>query len=160
MENLCNKHKTSFINLFTYCHEHAREDAEDIFQDAMLLICHNISIGKLNGNESYLSYYLFKSGGLISQKRKWEKRKRMKLLKQYASKNDFRSVAKPPQHPDLEKALAQLDASSRKLLQLYYYKGYCMEAIAREMDYKSTAVAKTQKYRSIKKLAALIEAYI
>ena len=147
--------KSVFRNLMLR-YGHSLEDAEDIFQDAMLVLCGNIRNGKLSGGETYLHYYVLKVSALLGKRHRDMKIREQKVIKKWNKakhEEKFSPIGELPPPPDVEKAMAKLDENSRTLLKLFYYKNYCMEAIAREMNYKNTNVVKSQKYRCLKKLS-------
>ncbi|XOV69097.1 MAG: RNA polymerase sigma factor [Fluviicola sp.] len=52
----------------------------------------------------------------------------------------------------IQKELSELGDPCRTILRLFYWKGYSMEAIARETGYKNESVAKKKKYGCLQKL--------
>lgn len=55
-------------------------------------------------------------------------------------------------HEQVSKALEKLPEDYQKVLKLYYYQGYDMDSIAREMGYKNADTAKSKKSLCMKKL--------
>ena len=149
------KHRIHFMQKMRYKFRCSPEDAEDLFQDAMLVLCEKLSAGKLSGSEDYLYFYLLRVGYMIGRRKSHAK---------IAEGKCFSHIGGQTSEPAAEMTLDDeksavvhtlncLKTQSKRLLQLYYFDGYCMEAIAREMNYKNTDVVKTRKYYCLKEFS-------
>ncbi|MDP4263216.1 MAG: sigma-70 family RNA polymerase sigma factor [Bacteroidota bacterium] len=129
------------------------EDAEDIFQETLIILCRKV---KNPGFEltARLSTYLF-SVSLYLWKDELKKRK-------HHIRADFETGLKEAEEKELEdiiekesrarlaeKILDQLGDRCRELLLLFYKGGMKLKAIAAYMGYNSENTAKNQKYKCL-----------
>ncbi len=133
--------------------------AADVFQDAVVCLYRNVVRGKLENLTSSLKTYLFAIGKNILRK---------KAQAQVAMDTDDLWVvenlqAEPIDHfaeNDRQRFVARLmntiGEPCKSILRYYYFKGFSMEAIAREMNYKNENVVKTQKLRCLTTLKSLV----
>ena len=133
--------------------------AADVFQDAVVCLYRNVVRGKLESLTSSLKTYLFAIGKNILRK---------KAQTQVALDSDDLWIvenlqAEPVDHfaeNDRQRFVARLmntlGEPCKSILRYYYFKGFSMEAIAREMDYKNENVVKTQKLRCLTSLKSLV----
>ena len=157
---LYNQYKSDFIRWAMYKFSVEKEDALDIFQDAVISFYKNIKQGRIQSFDYSAKTYLFAIGrNLLLNKAKYEQRFDRDL-------EDFEKII-PLSAPDPIKAdasvtdfidsiLKQLGEPCYTLLKLFYYDSYSMESIAREIKSKSANVAKAQKSRCIKSLRKLV----
>jgi RNA polymerase sigma factor (sigma-70 family) len=139
----------------------AREDAEDIFQDALIVVYRKAKAGTLRLSSSFHTY-LFAVCKLI-----WRKKQ---------SAGNARPAAPSPQAPEIAEtteleALAThgeryalfrskfelLDQPCRKLLTLFF-QGESMQAIARSLGFGSVNYASKRKFQCKERLIDLIKA--
>ena len=157
---LYNAYKNDFLRWADYKFSVDKDDALDIFQDAVVSFYKNIKQGKVNSFKYSAKTYLFAIGrNLLLNKVKYEQRFDKEL-------EDFEKVIPPPPPEPIaadqsvkdfiDGALKQLGEPCYTLLKLFYYDAYSMEAIAREINSKSANVAKAQKSRCVKALRKLI----
>lgn len=137
-----------------------REDAEDVFQDAMVVL-----FRKLNQPEfelsSKLGTYFFAVGKRIWLKRSSQRQKRPQLSLQ-PEKIDLRveidaELEQTERNRLFREKLAQLGEDCQKVLRLFM-EGVSMSEIARQMSYASDGYAKKRKFQCKKKLTELIKA--
>lgn len=129
-----------------------KDDAKDIFQEALLATCINVSEGKFIGNETNLEAYIYQ----IS-KYKWLDQLTSKHKKNVRLQNDLHSkfinedTYTEINTSSLLNAVSQLGDVCKKLLQLFYFEKVSLKKIGEQLGY-NTAVTKTKKYRCMMKL--------
>ncbi|MCC6371664.1 MAG: sigma-70 family RNA polymerase sigma factor [Bacteroidia bacterium] len=143
------------VKKFVLSNSGRREDAEDIFQDALVIL-----FGKVKASEfqltSTLNTYLYSIC-----KNLWHERLR-RLNKELSTNKDL--IGTLPDHDELIKsieensktkkafeAVALLGEKCRQLLTLFYFKKMSMALIAQQLRFSSEKLAKNQKYRCIEK---------
>jgi len=108
----------------------AKEDTQDIFQQALLVFC--------------VSKFVF-----YAKTRKDKNPSNLDELDLVAS-NDADELLQKEERLNLaSKAFLQLGERCRTILQLFYLKKKSMKAIAEQLSFKSEKVAKNQKYKCL-----------
>lgn len=126
-------------------------DAEDIFQEALLIYCR-----KKEDNAFVLTtdpfFYVRNTCKLLwyNQSRKEQKQQTFELEKDIAEMDDD-WFQKEMNLSRIEKAIQQLGQQCRELLQLFYGSGWNMTDIAKKIGLRNDKVAKAQKYRCLQK---------
>lgn len=128
-----------------------KEDAEDIFQDALVLLCRKIDQGNFHLSAS-LNTYLY---GISKNLWREEIRKRNKMIV-IAPDNDLSAedevfIQSETKYQQAEDAFKLLGEKCQKLLMLFYYHKKTMLEIAPLLDFSNERVAKNQKYRCMEK---------
>jgi len=130
-----------------------RQDAEDIFQEALVIFCRKAKEYDFQLT-SQLSTYLY---GICNFLWKDEKRRTQKFLPTEVDdeliKADEASITELIEEDtrvkQAEKVLNELGERCRELLLLFYNGGIRLKDIARKMGYSSEATAKNQKYKCL-----------
>lgn len=129
------------------------QDAEDIFQEALIILCRKIKDPRFQLT-SQISTYLFSVCRFLW---KDELKKRNRLIT-----GDFETGLKETEEKELEvlveqesraklaeKILNELGERCRELLLLFYKGGLKLKDIASKMGYNSENTAKNQKYKCL-----------
>ena len=160
---LYNDYKTGFISWAMHKFSVSKEDALDIFQDAVISFYKNIKQGKIRDFQYSPKTYLFSIGrNLLLNKVKFEKR-----FDRGYEREDLETINLPAdpevyQHVRqdvkdfVDQILKKLGNPCYTILRLFYYENYSLEAIAAEIHSKSANVAKAQKSRCIKTLKKML----
>jgi RNA polymerase sigma factor (sigma-70 family) len=147
----------SMIRSYVIKNQGRDEDAEDLLQDALIVLWQKVQQGNFVLS-SKLSTYI-----MAICKNLWLKRlgklQRMdgedKILPHLHICADNFSEVSDFKH--LQKALDEIGDTCRQLLMLFYFDGHDMEQIARKMDFANADTAKAKKYQCFKKLENLIK---
>jgi len=143
------------VKKFVIKNSGSKQDAEDIFQDALIILFNKIKNDAFQLNSS-LNTYIF---GICKNLWLEQLRKNKKeMLSDTFVINDAQIIEEI--QSDLEEnqknkkafdALSQLGEKCRELLNLFYYKKLSMSEIASRLGFAGEKVAKNQKYRCIEK---------
>ncbi len=135
-------------------------DAEDMLQEAIIVLWQNVCSGKFELT-SRLSTYLL---GVVKNKWRAEQRKRSRLesdadLGDYEDGNPsaLDGVLSDEQRQRVRTALNALSEICRELLTLFYFEERSMAEIARLLGFANADVAKAKKYQCKKALATLLK---
>jgi RNA polymerase sigma factor (sigma-70 family) len=130
-------------------------DAQDVFQDALLVFYKNAQKSEFEltcaaGTYLYsVSRFLWKD---VLKKRTREIRVDYEIRQDEVIESDIeRFQEQQSQGAQLAKILQQLGEKCKGLLEAYYYKKMSMKDIAQVFDYSSVNSAKTQKYKCIER---------
>ncbi len=138
----------------------SEQDAEDIFQDAVLAVWKNIKEGKYQKKENVkLSTYVFQ----ICKFRWFEQLKSARV--RYSTKlnpefdvvdaNDQEELDSQSERVNyLHRLFHQLGEKCQQILKCYYYQKMSLAEIAAQMDYTPQS-AKNEKYRCMQRLKKL-----
>jgi len=148
--------RPSFVNWMLQKYNCNQEEAIDIFQDSIMVLYKNAKAGKMESLRSQLKTYLFGIGKNIFL----IKRRRQKAT---TSDDSLKFMESPElgaegnlQSMDRKKMIAQLlkkmQHPCQRILYLFFYRQYSIEAIQKNLNYKSQEVVRTQKKRCIKAL--------
>ena len=130
-------------------------DAEDIFQDAMIVLYKNIRLGQFKG-ESALSTYLY---GIA--KNVWyrclDREYRFSNILQSISEEDSSGINRRALSDFVIDLLDRLDEVCKEVLTRFYFDCSSYEQIMYIMGYGSSSSVRTRKHLCIKKLVKIID---
>ena len=139
--------------------------AEDVYQDAIIILRDNARQGKLDDLKSELRTYLFSIGKYLiySHLRKQEK---VHLVEDFSTMYEEQTlmteiieatISEGEKRSQMQRALEALGGKCREILYLFYYRGFNLDEIVEQLGYSSKDVAKSQKSRCLKSLKALVK---
>lgn len=136
-----------------------REDAADIFQDAIMVIFHKARQGQFKLTSSFHTYLYAVCNNL------WRNRQRKKSSSEVTIDEAITYIDDTDLEKDIERQelrnffnrkFALLGEDCQKLLRMFF-DGEKMSTIAQKMNYGSESYAKKRKFTCKKKLIELIE---
>ncbi len=133
--------------------------ATDAFQDAVVCLYNNIIKGRLENLTSSLKTYLYAIGKNIIRKKLHQPVMLDKddlWIVEHLKAEPIDSFAANERQQLVARLMETIGEPCKSILRLFYFKGFTMEAIAKEMDYKNENVAKTQKLRCITSLKKMV----
>ena len=133
----------------------SKQDAEDVYQEALIVFCKNAVDGQFELKSS-INTYLYSVCRYIwnDELKKKGKRFESELNEEISSTTEHEIEEAVVHEKSLhlaEKAFLQLGEKCKELLQLFYFKKLSMKEIATRLKFSSEKVAKNQKYRCIEK---------
>lgn len=150
--------RPAFVNWMLQKHNCNEEEAVDIFQDSIIVLYKNAKVGKLDNLRSQLKTYLFGIGRnifLLRLRKREQKPTTSDTPLQFMESSEV-GAEKKLQSIDRKKMIArllkQMQHPCQRILQLFFYHQYSIEAIQKNLNYKSPEVVRTQKKRCIKAL--------
>jgi RNA polymerase sigma factor (sigma-70 family) len=142
-------HHYPMIRRLVRTHGGSSADAEDIFQEALILLVRNIRQPAFTLT-SKLSTYLY-----AISRNLWrdELRRRHRPIPRELAQGDLEPPAQAVEEEQkarlAEKVLNELGDRCRELLLLFYHGGLSLKDIASKMGYNTENTAKNQKYKCI-----------
>lgn len=139
--------------------------AEDVYQDAIIILRDNARQGKLDNLKSELRTYLFSIGKYLIYTQ-LRTQKKVHLVEDFSAMYDEQTVMTEiveatiqddEQRHKMQLALEQLGGKCREILYLFYYRGFSLEEIVEKLGYSNKDVAKSQKSRCLKSLKILVQ---
>ena len=134
------------------------EEIADIYQDTIIAFYTNVMHGKIEQLESSIKTYLFSIGKYRIYKY-YRSRRKEEVVEDM---EDILPEVKQLWYPrDLElserkelihQCITALGDPCNKIVRLFYYRKFCIEAIQRELGYKSAEVVRSQKRRCMQYL--------
>lgn len=132
-------------------------DAEDIFQEALLIYSRKISEPDFTLTVEPFHYVKNTCKFLWYN----QARKERKILKTEISENiaDYENdwFQKEMKLKSIEDAILKIGKQCQELLKMFYGLGKSMIEIAKKLDFRNDKVAKVQKYRCINKVKDIIQ---
>ncbi|MCO6490004.1 MAG: sigma-70 family RNA polymerase sigma factor [Phaeodactylibacter sp.] len=161
LKEIYRKHREEFLSWATGTYHARREDAADIFQDAVIIFHKNIVSGKLSEMNSSLKTYIFAIGRHLLWKRLGKKRKI--VLEEEAPQgwadqlDDSLHYNEELTHRQqfVQDILRELTDACQQILTLFYYYRFSMESIRERMGFSSEEGARTAKHRCLKKFITM-----
>jgi RNA polymerase sigma factor (sigma-70 family) len=140
----------------------SREDANDIFQDAVIILFNQVRLGKFNESNS-IDGFIFS----ISKNLWIDKVRRNKKFTNYDSPDQFNTISdsvnilddlitKEKSHA-MREAFNLLDEKCQKILTYVIFEKRTMKEVSSLMNYSSDDVAKTNHYRCKQYLSKLVK---
>ena len=134
-------------------------DAEDIFQDGLLIF-----IGKISNSDFHLSSsistFVFGICKNLNREnirqtiKKQDKEPELQANEYTKSIEEF--LDEEQKYQELDNILIKLDEKCLEMLKMFYYQKLSMKIIATKLSFKSELSAKTQKYKCLEKARRLI----
>lgn len=151
------KSQYSMIRSYVIKNQGREEDAEDLLQDALIVLWQKVQQGNFVLS-SKLSTYIMAICKNLWLKRLGKMQKmdgEDKILPHLHIAADNFSELSDFKH--LQKALDEIGDTCKQLLLLFYFDGNDMEQIAKKMQFANADTAKAKKYQCFKKLETLIK---
>lgn len=141
-------------------HGGSRQDAQDMFQEALVLLDRNVRENRFEGKSSLRTYFV------AIAKWRWVTVRRQQGRFTELSPVQYDEAVDSPEAETIrdeyrglfQEALAQIGERCRELLQLYQLD-YSMDEIARQMQYGNADVAKKEAYRCRMRFRELLETH-
>ena len=161
VRHLYTEHYDNLTN-FIRKNKGSQSDAEDMFQETILVFVDLVQQGKFRGDSSIKTFLYAIARNLWLN----ELKRRNRMFVQDAESHDY----SPPDTEDLQQTLIrheskqkvlqlieQLGETCKKILLMYYYENLSMKEIYEQMHYESEQVVRNQKYKCMKRLIGWIE---
>lgn len=130
----------------------SKEEALDIFQEALLVFYRRVNQGNLASDFS-CEGYVITTGKLLWNNELRKKKVRTgddKALGQLVHEDEIQShLEKENKLKHIEKVLRKLGGKCRSILEQFYFRSMSMESIAKKFGFKTVDAAKVQKYRCL-----------
>jgi RNA polymerase sigma factor (sigma-70 family) len=131
-----------------------KHDAEDIFQEALIILCRKVKEEKFQLTAS-IKTFLFSISRLQwlneLRRRKLSFKEELPELPATDAEDLNAYIKEEEQFKKAEDALMKLGEKCRKLLQLFYSQRKSFKEIADLLDFSNEKIAKNQKYRCMEK---------
>lgn len=153
------------INNLVFKNKCTREDADDIFVDAVLNFREKVVTGKLTEMKSMKNYLYGTCMNMFKEKLKKEKKKEVhfNVVKEGYKNRELRIFEEDDINEKrlaaCKHAMKKLGTKCQQILKLFYFMNLPMSDIAVEMNFASGDVAKTIKSRCYKKWLEEIKKY-
>jgi RNA polymerase sigma factor (sigma-70 family) len=139
----------------------SEDDLSDIYQDTIIAFYENILSGKLTELTSSLKTYVFSIGKYSIYNKLKKANKTITLDRQHLENLDLEAIDFQFEHTEksslVKEAMLKLGERCRKILVLFYYHSYSIEALKHELEYKNENVVRSHKSRCLKNLKDLIK---
>ena len=149
--------RESYFN-FARKYSDDEEFIADSYQDAFIAFYENVVEGKVTELKSSVKTYVFSIAKYILFAR-LKKRGREVPNEQIDQDTAFEPSYSIDEgdSEDLRNAMNQLSEGCRRILLLFYYRRYTIEAIVHTLNYKNENTAKANKSRCLKKLREIMK---
>ena len=133
----------------------------DIYQQAFTTLYYNIKDGRLTELTSSIKTYLFAIGKNLLRDHYKVSTRRREILEVAIDDNniDFGILEHYEQAEAKEKVrslLSRIGEPCKTVLELFYLKGFAMDAIAHEMNYKTEQIAAKRKFICLRQMRELL----
>ena len=137
------------------------DDAQDIFQEAMIAFINLVKAGKFRGESSIKTflYSLNKNIWLNELKKRGRSQVREMKYEQANEKSESGAdVALETReiNNELMKTMEALGENCKKILLLYYFENQSMREILSTLDYENEQVVRNKKYKCLKQLEEIV----
>lgn len=137
----------------------SKEQAQEIFQDALLLVVEKVHAPNFN-LQSKLTTYLQGIGWLLwknCKKVAYRNEKKHLEFESNWKSNDFEFDAERENRlKQVDLVLQQVDEKCRTIFRLFYFENQKMKTIAERLGYGSVGSVKTKKYKCIEQAIKLV----
>ena len=137
------------------CGELPMEDLRDLYQEAFIAMHENIRNGKYEERPSCsLKTYLFKIG--FHKTLTYFKSRRETVDLDERSMREAEEGMLSEWQDRIYSIVAAMESPCKDILFAFYWDKFSMDEIATRMSYKDATVAKSQKYRCVRKVADVL----
>lgn len=139
----------------------SKAEADDIFQDAVIIFFQTVKEGKFDKNYEIDAFIYIVSRNLWVNKVKQDKRQEhFDFPDQFENKTDYvdqlGEIIEKEKSGAMKKVFDMLDEKCKNILRYYLYDKLSMKEIAIKMGYNSEDVVKTNHYRCKQYLTKLV----
>ncbi len=150
-------YRNQFISWARVKYMASEEQIKDAFQEAMLDFHQNVISGRLSELTSSLKTYIFQIGkhkllNIQNKERNMTYHCQLHLIENGEAEKFMEEENIAYTKEQISEAIDKLPSDCQKVLKLFYFNEYDMESIAREMNYKNAATAKSKKSLCMKNL--------
>jgi len=162
IKELYNHMRPEFMAWFTRHFSCSTEDIEDAYQRAFNIFYFNVKADKIAMQEIKANTYVFSVGKNIMLKVLNKVAKNETPIDNISERKlgavsidyDMDSIYRKEM---VVRLLNQIGETCRRVLTLAFFRNFAMEAIARELNFKSESVAKKKKHLCLKKLKEMAD---
>lgn len=127
-----------------------KADANDVFQEALIILNRNLESSNFKLTSSFYTYLYSVSRFVWSDIQKQMTKKELHQLDGHEVQV-FQNVIEEKKYQIAEHAFLEIGKRCQQLLQLFYHKAMSFKEIAQVMQFKSSKIAKNQKYKCLQK---------
>nr|WKN37673.1 RNA polymerase sigma factor [Tunicatimonas sp. TK19036] len=153
------QHRPAFLQWAQHSYRVDEEKAADAFQDAVVCLYRNIVQGKLETLTSSLKTYLFAIGKNVIRK-KFQQPVALETDELWMVENlhaePIDQFATNERQQLVARLMETIGEPCKSILEMFYFRGFSMEAIAERLKYKNENVVKTQKLRCLTSLKNMV----
>ncbi|MDB2656937.1 sigma-70 family RNA polymerase sigma factor [Crocinitomicaceae bacterium] len=131
-------------------------DAEDIFQEALLIYTRKLNEPEFKLTTEPFNYVMNTCKFIWYNQSRKEKKHRYTELHENVSQEEEEWIVRELKLSKIENALSQIGERCQKLLQLLYDYGLSMSEIAERVGLRNGNAAKVQKFRCIQKVKDIV----
>jgi RNA polymerase sigma factor (sigma-70 family) len=137
----------------------SKEDAQDIFQEALLVLCKKVWEGNFVLSSKLDTYVYAICLNILRNELKQKSNKKIHIpdLYQWEDENEFDAIfERERQLVSVEKVLLKVGDPCLKLLKLFYFELKRVKEIVNLMGYKTENSVKVQKFKCIERIKKMM----
>ncbi|MGC1471571.1 MAG: sigma-70 family RNA polymerase sigma factor [Psychroserpens sp.] len=134
----------------------SKADANDVFQEALIILYRNLKTSNFKLTASFYTYIYSVSRFVWSDLQKSHTKQQLQELNAQEVQI-FQEVIEEKKYQLAERAFLELGERCQQLLQLFYHKTMSFKDIAKVMQFKSSKIAKNQKYKCLQKAKTIYQ---
>ncbi|GJM28251.1 MAG: hypothetical protein DHS20C17_08860 [Cyclobacteriaceae bacterium] len=162
LQKLYQEHRQEFSSWLRKYRSCDQDLEADIYQRAFITLYYNVKEGKLTDLTSSLKTYLFAIARNLLRDHYKLSIRRQEIMEVAIDKsiidNEIMDRYETSGLQDVVKELLeQIGEPCKTVLELFYLKGYALESIALEMNYKSEQVAAKRKFICLRQMRNLLQ---
>lgn len=159
LKEIYKDHQKEFVGWLGSNYNCSEDDANDLFQETIIVLYRNIVNGKLTTLSSSIKTYLYAIGKNLALKAALKPKKAnvdIELVREsVTNENLYYQQIEAKELNDRKKrileGLKNLKNPCQTILHSFYYEKLSLKQISDKLGYSNTNVAKTQKYRCMAK---------
>lgn len=136
-----------------------KADANDVFQDALIILNRNLEKTDFKLTSSFYTYLYSVSRFVWKDTQKQFSKQELHQL-QSEEVSIFDAVLEEQKYKTAERAFRELGERCQQLLQGFYLKKLSFKTLAEMMQFKSEKIAKNQKYKCLQKAKDIYRTHI
>lgn len=161
LQSLYQKYRDEFLLWASKNYQCDNDQAAEVYQQCFITLYYNVKEGKLKALRSSLKTYLFAIGKNLLRDQFKVARRRQQILEISVDTSGIdNSILDKYERSNMKevvrKLLQQIGEPCKTVLELFYFREFALDAIARHMQYKSQQIAAKRKFICLRQMRTLM----
>ena len=161
LQSLYDEHREEFLLWASKYYQCDEEIAAEVYQQSFISMYYNVKDQKLTELKSSIKTYLFAIGKNLLRDQFKIAQRRQEILEVAVETEEidnsfFHKYEQSNMKEVVRRLLTKIGEPCKTVLDLFYFRGYAMDAIADHMQYKSQQIAAKRKFICLRQMRSLL----
>ena len=161
LQELYDQHREAFVVWASKHYQCGEETSAEVYQQSFINLYYNVRDQKLTDLKSSIKTYLFAIGKNLLRDQFKITQRRQEILEVAVDTDEvdhsiFHRYEQANMKEVVRQLLSKIGEPCKTVLDLFYFRGYAMDAIADHMQYKSHQIAAKRKFICLRQMRSLL----